>query len=157
MPDTAAAPRSRPARPARAWWRADCGSAAVELTLVTPLLILLLVLVGVLLHRGITARLELDTAAHQAARAAALARTIPAADQAARAAAQAALTTTAPGCTAVEIAVDTGRWRPGGVVAVTVSCALDLTAAVGAGLPGHDTLTATATEPLDSFRGTATP
>ena len=139
------------------WWRADRGSVAAELTLVAPLLVLLLVLVGVLLHRGVSARIELDAAAHQAARAAALTRTVPAAHQAALVAAQDALITAGPGCAALDVAVDTSRWRPSGAVAVTVSCTLDLAAAVGVGLPGRDTLTATATEPLDSFRATDTP
>ena len=154
-PGAAGASRSGPDRQVRRWWRAQRGSATVELTLVTPLLVLLLVLIGVLVHRGVTARLELDTAAHQAARTAALARTLPAATTAARAAAHDALTTTEPACSAVDVTVDTSRWRPGGAVAVTVSCALDLTAL--GGLPGHLDLTATATEPLDTFRATDSP
>lgn len=154
---------SRPARQAGprrcvgAWWRAERGSAAVELTLVAPLLILLLVLVGVLVHRGVTARIELDAAAHQAARAATLARTVPAAHQAANTAARDALTTAGPGCLTTDVAVDTSRWRPGGTVTITLSCRLDLAAAVGFGLGGDRVLTATAVEPLDSFRGTTMP
>ncbi|HEX8864347.1 MAG TPA: TadE/TadG family type IV pilus assembly protein, partial [Lentzea sp.] len=59
----------------RAWWRDDRGSASAEVVLITPILILLLVFVAVVVHRGVDARLRLNDTAHQAARAASIERT----------------------------------------------------------------------------------
>lgn len=134
------------------WWRADRGSAAAELTLIAPLLILLLVFVAVVVHRGVTARLHLDDAAHQAARAASLTRSLPAAAEAASAVALDTLTATGPACVTVTAATDTSRMRPGGTVMVILTCALDLSDALPQGLVGPATLSATATEPIDTYR-----
>jgi Flp pilus assembly protein TadG len=73
------------------WWRQDRGSVAVEITVVTPLLIMLLVFVAVVVHRGVDARLRLNDAAHQAARAASMQRSAPAAVAAAQSTARSAL------------------------------------------------------------------
>ncbi|OXM44138.1 pilus assembly protein TadE, partial [Amycolatopsis alba DSM 44262] len=54
---------------ARAWWRAERGSVTAEAVLLTPVLVMLLVLLAVVVHRGVDARLRLDDAAHQGARA----------------------------------------------------------------------------------------
>jgi hypothetical protein len=43
-----------------AWWRADRGSVAAEVTIATPFLVMLLVFVAVVIHRGVDARLRLD-------------------------------------------------------------------------------------------------
>ena len=82
------------ARPARSHARRpesrERGSAAAELVLVTPLLFLLL-LFAVAAGRLVQARLDVDSAAQQAARAASLARTPAAASAQATQVAQAAL------------------------------------------------------------------
>src|SRR5581483_7379795 len=66
------------------WWRSDQGSVTAEITLVTPLLVMLLVFVAVVIHRGVAAQLRLNDAAHQAARAASIERTPAAAIEAAQ-------------------------------------------------------------------------
>ena len=82
---------TRPARPrARRPGSRERGSAAAELVLVTPFLFLLL-LFAVAAGRLVQARLDVDSAAQQAARAASLARTPAAASAQAQEVAQAAL------------------------------------------------------------------
>jgi len=135
----------------RAWWRADSGSVAAEVALVTPLLIALLVFVAVVIGRGVDARLRLDDAAHQAARAASLARTAPAAASAARSTATTALAGAGLNCQS--LGVDTGGdFAPGGSVIVTLSCSVNLTGASLLMVPASRTLQASATEPIDVYR-----
>lgn len=134
------------------WWRADTGSVAAEITLVAPFLIALLVFVAVVIGRGVDARLRLDDAAHQAARAASLARTAPAAASAARVTATTALAGAGVNCQSVQ--VDTsGQFGPGGRVTVTLACSVNVAAASLLAVPTSRTLQATATEPIDVYRG----
>jgi hypothetical protein len=48
--------------------------------------------------------------------------------------------------------VDTGSFRPGGVVTVTITCTADLTDVAMSGLPGTATLTATGRAVLEAHR-----
>lgn len=136
------------------WWRADRGSAATELTLITPVLVMVMVLIAVVAHRVVDARLRLDSAAHQAARAASLERSVAGAEQAADDVAAAALGSAGPSCADFAVTTDTSGFRAGGAVTVTVSCAVDLTGGLLLGVPGRTDVTATATEPVDTFRST---
>jgi Flp pilus assembly protein TadG len=137
------------------WWRADRGSITVEITLFAPCLVLLLVFVAVLIHRGVDARLRLDDAAHQAARAASIERTGPAAASAAQSTATAALADAGVVCNSVNVATDTSGLVPGGMVSVTVTCSVDLTDADLLGGPSQKVLSATASEPVDTWRSAA--
>ena len=139
----------------RAWWRCSGGSVAVEATLIAPLLIMLMVFVAVVVHRGVDARLRLDDAAHQAARAASIERTGTAAEQAARSMATETMSTGGLRCVPLTVATTTAGLRAGGVVSVTVSCTVDLSDAVLLGVPGRVRLAATASEPVDTFRSVA--
>jgi Flp pilus assembly protein TadG len=146
-----------PARPRIAWmrwWRADRGSAATELTLLTPVLVMVLVLVAVVAHRVVDARLRVDSAAHQAARAASIERSAAGAERAAGDLAVAALGSAEPSCAGISVATDTSDFRAGGTVSVTVSCSVDLTGGLLLGVPGRTDVTATATQPVDTFRST---
>lgn len=127
----------------------DRGSASTELVLVTPLLVLLL-LVAVAVGHMATARLDADDAAHQAARAASLARTPTSARRQAQAVAAAALAGAGPSCSQFAVSTDVGSLQPGGVVRVRVSCTAALATA---GLPAHVTVTKTASSVVDTFRG----
>lgn len=138
-----------------AWWRADRGSITVEITLFAPCLVLLLVFVAVLIHRGVDARLRLDDAAHQAARAASIERTALAAASAAQSTANAALADAGVVCNSVTVATDTSGLVPGGMVSVTVTCSVDLTDAELLGGPSQKVLSATASEPVDTWRSAA--
>lgn len=132
--------------------RRDTGSAATELALLTPLLILVLffvVAVGRLAH----AQLLVTDAAHQAARAATTARDPATATTLARAAAATALDGHASTCRHPSVTVDTSRFRPGGIVAVTVDCTTTLTDVSLLRLPGQQHVTARFTAPIDVYRG----
>ena len=138
----------RSPRPAHA---RDSGSAAAELVLVTPLLLIMLMLI-VAAGRLVLARSQVDGAAAQAARAASLAAGAAAAGPAADAAAQAALAGDTITCGQLTVTADTADFAPGGEVSVTVSCTVSLSGLLLLRLPGSETLTATATAPIDEFR-----
>lgn len=123
---------------------------AVELTLLAPLLILLLLLC-VVAGRLVTARMTVETAAREAARAATTTRTPTDALHAATVTADAALGPSAA-CRTHQITVDTSRFIAGGFVAVTVSCHTDLSGMTGLDLPGQKTITARFVSPLDTYR-----
>ncbi|MEN8652350.1 TadE/TadG family type IV pilus assembly protein [Streptomyces sp. 21So2-11] len=124
------------------------GSATTELVLVTPLLILL-ALVAVAFGRLAGARLDADEAAHQAARAASLARTADRAHGDALRAARASLAGAGASCTSPRIAPALGGLVPGGTVRVTVTCRADLD------VPGMRSMdvTSTAASVVDLYRG----
>jgi Flp pilus assembly protein TadG len=135
------------------WWRADRGSATTEITLAAPLLVLLLVLVGVVIHRNVDARIRLDDAAHQAARAASLEHTPATAATAAKRTATRALTSAGLACRQMTVTVATNQLRPGGTVTVTVDCIVDLGDALIFGEPTKS-LSARAVEPINVWRST---
>lgn len=135
-----------------AWWRADRGSVAAEVTIAAPFLVMLLVFVAVVIHRGVDARLRLDDAAHQAARAASIERTSATATAAAQSTATNALSSAGVTCASLSVDTATGGTRPGGTVSVTVSCAVDFGDALILGVPGQKRLSAIAVEPVDTWR-----
>jgi Flp pilus assembly protein TadG len=125
---------------------------AAEVTLVAPFLVMLLVFVAVVIHRGVDARLRLDDAAHQAARAASIERTSATATAAAQSTATSALSSAGVTCVSLSVDTATGGMRPGGMVSVTVSCVVDFGDALLLGVPGQKRLSATAVEPVDTWR-----
>jgi len=128
------------------------GSAAAELVLVTPLLFLLL-LFAVAAGRLVQARLDVDSAAQQAARAASLARTPAAASAQATEVAQSALGGQSVTCDPAVITPGTGDFVPGGQVTVRVSCTVHLSGLSLLRIPGTETITSTFTSPIDVYRG----
>lgn len=129
----------------------DAGSSTAELTLVTPLLVMFLLLV-VLCGRLVSARIDLDAAASAAARAASLARTETAARSQAESVAMETLSARGLTCHDAEITVS-GGFTPGGAVTVEVSCRVYLEDLVLLDVPGSQTVSATATSPIDQWRG----
>lgn len=138
----------------KAWWRREDGSAIAEVTIVTPLLVMLLVVVGIVIHRGVDARIRVDNAAHQAARAASLERHPRAATAAARATTLNALAAAGLVCRHHEISASTSGPESGGTVSVTVSCDVDIGEALIPGLTATQRVSATAQEPVDQWRST---
>ena len=133
--------------------RDESGSVAAEVAIAVPVLVALVVFAGVLVYRGVDARLRLNDVAHEAARAASLTRTPAAAQAAAQQTATASLSAAGVGCTDPSVAADTSDFLPGGIVTVIVSCRLDLSdAAALLAVGGKRTLTATASSPLDVYR-----
>jgi Flp pilus assembly protein TadG len=144
---------ARPARPhASRPQSRERGSAAAELVLVTPLLILFL-LFAVAVGRLVQGRLDVDSAAQQAARAASEARTPQAAGAQAQQVAQAALAGQSVSCDPAVITPDLGDFVPGGEVTVTVTCTVRLSDLSLLHVPGSETITATFTSPVDTYRG----
>ena len=127
------------------------GSAALEVVLVTPLLLLLLMFI-VGLGRLASSRGEVDGAARDAARAASIARTPPAAADAARAVASATLADRSITCAQLDVAVDTSDFRPGGSVSVNIACAVRLNDLAGTGFGSSRVLHGEAIAVIDTYR-----
>lgn len=134
--------------------RRETGSAAVELVLLTPVLIVLMLFV-VFVGRFASARADVDAAARDGARAASLARSPATAARDGREAVEATLAGEGVTCRTLSVAIHTGSFRPGGSVGATVSCAVDVSDLTSLGLPGTRTVSATFSEPVDLFRETA--
>lgn len=132
----------------------DKGSATVEFVILAPLLVALVLFVA-LCGRLVTAQLDLDAAAHGAARAASIDRTVPAATADARQSALDTLTARGVTCGDPTVIVNTDNLRPGGVVTVTVTCAVPLGDLTLLGVGGSRTVTATSSSPIDVWRGGA--
>jgi len=126
------------------------GSAAVELVLVTPVLVALMLFV-VAGGRLASARADVDAAARDSARAASIARSPAQAERDGKQATEAALH--AMSCPTATVTIDTSDFRPGGTVAATVTCEVDLADLTGLGLPGHRAISSRFVEPIDAFRG----
>jgi Flp pilus assembly protein TadG len=127
------------------------GSAAVELVLVTPLLLVLLLAVAYA-GRVMHAQTLVRHAADQGARAASLRQTPAAAAADGRAAVIADLTNSGVSCPTPQVQVDTSDFRPGGVVRVVVRCS---TTSRGLGLLGLGprAVGAASSEVVDARRG----
>lgn len=135
--------------------RPERGSVTVELTLVVPALVLVL---GLLVAGGRLwfARATVVEAAHSAARAASLARTVGAAGADGRAAGQASLSTAGLVCSDTAVQVETAAFAvPVGTAATvrsTVGCTVPLGDVVLPGLPGSIRLTGDGAAALDTYR-----
>lgn len=130
--------------------RQDQGSITLELALLAlPALALLSLLFGLGSLPG--TRLRVDLAAHDAARAASMQRTVDGARLAADAAAQAAFTDGSVSCDGLSVRSDLRDFRPGGVVRVHVTCPAVTISAFGVEL--RRTVESTSTAQLDLYRG----
>ncbi|MFG1902469.1 TadE/TadG family type IV pilus assembly protein [Micromonospora carbonacea] len=130
----------------------DRGASTTEAALVTPLLVAVMLFV-VLCGRLVSAQMDLDAAASTAARSASLARTDAAARAEADRTAREILAARSVTCRQVTVAVATGGLRPGGAVTVTVECTVPLSDLALLSVPGARVVTATATSPIDVWRG----
>ncbi|MEU7642108.1 TadE/TadG family type IV pilus assembly protein [Streptomyces sp. NPDC039016] len=126
----------------------------MELVLVTPLLVLVLLVVAAL-GRLADTRLVVADAAHQAARAASLARNERAAHTQAVRATTIALKEAGATCRSPSVRITTDGLTPGVNVSANVSCTAALGDLTRTGMPGHVRLAGTAFSVVDSFRGTS--
>lgn len=130
----------------------DDGSAVVETVVLTPILIVVL-LAAVMAGRFESARLYVDTAASNAARAASLARSPSAAQAAVSAEVHRSLADAGVACPSPRVTVDTARFRPGGVVKVSLTCHADVGDLAGMGfLPLNAAISKTSVAPVDLYR-----
>ncbi|MFV2198839.1 TadE/TadG family type IV pilus assembly protein [Nocardiopsis sp. LOL_012] len=130
--------------------RGDRGSASVELVLLAPVLVLALMLM-VAAGRQVSAALITRDAASAAARAASLQRDAASARAQARATAERELAGRGLACASSHASVDATRFGAGGTVSVEVACTvtvIDL-----GGLGGQHTLRASASSPIDPYKG----
>jgi Flp pilus assembly protein TadG len=137
-------------------FRRDDGSLSVELAILLPAFILL-ALIAVAFGRDTIAQSSVDLAAHDAARAASLARNATDAQSAASAAAHDTLDGSSTSCSAVTVTVDTSGFAiPVGqpaTVSVTITCTVPLADLALPGMPASRVLTSTFSSPLDIYRG----
>lgn len=135
--------------------RTDAGSATVEAVIGVPVF-LLLVSLAVFGGRLAITHQAVQSAANDAARAASLARTAPAARQAAERSAAASLSNQQIDCRTTGVTVDTRGFQVAvgvpAAVHVTVSCAVPLDSYGFPGAPDTRLVTATMSSPLDTFR-----
>lgn len=127
------------------------GSAATELTLVAPLLLLLMLFI-VAVGRITLAHEQVNSAARDAARAASMQRSASGATSVARSTASDSLQTGHVSCRTSSVSADTSSFRPGGWVAVDVTCNADLTSLSLLRIPGSKAVHARFVEPIDQFR-----
>ncbi len=142
---------TRPHRRMRRLRGDESGSVATELVLLTPLLIVLLLFV-VALGPLAGARLDVNGAAAQAARAASIARDPATATAMATQTATSALGSDHVTCGDLTVATNTSQFQPGGQVAVTVTCTVDLSDLAGLRLPAAETVSSTSTSVIDTYR-----
>lgn len=139
-------------RRCRSRFRGDAGSSdALGLALLTPTAIGLAVVI-VFLGRGVDSRATVQSAAESAAQAAAQERSGTAAVAAAEEVGRAMLVDPSS-CTAPRVSVDLSDFRPGGQVAVTVSCTVS-TNGLELIEPPSSGATATAFAAIDPLRAT---
>lgn len=131
--------------------KSERGSAATELALLTPALIVVLLLM-VAFGRIARGRADVDSAARDAARAATLARSPDSAQAMAEQAAEATLTTEGLSCRRFHVVMDLGDFRPGGLVAADVTCDVDLADLTLLRLPGSKTIRSRSVSVVDRFR-----
>ncbi len=131
--------------------RGDDASASLELVVLAPVFVLV-ALAALLFGRISEARQQVVEAARAGAEAASVARDAGAARWAAQVGAASGLVGRAQLCTRVDVTVDITDFVPGGVVAVTVACAVPLADLAVPGVPGATTVRASATAPIDPYR-----
>jgi len=128
--------------------RRERGSMAVEVVILTPVLVAFILLV-VAFGRYVTARGDVEAVARDAVRAASLERTAGQARAAANAAVAAGLGR--GGCSPAAL---TGAFVAGGTITVEVECAVPLADLGLVGVPGSVTVTGSSSAPLDVYRRT---
>ena len=133
--------------------RGDRGSSdALGLALMTPAAIGLAVVI-IFLGRGVDSRATVQSAAESAAQAAAQERSAGAATAAAQDVGRAMLVDPSS-CASPNVSVDVSDFRPGGQVAVTVTCTVSTDGLELIDPPSGGTNTATAFASIDPLRGT---
>ncbi len=130
--------------------RGDRGSVSAEMTVLAVPVMILLAMFVIFCGRATSAVIDVQAAAAASARAAAHATTPAAAVTAATDTLTANTTATGWACAA---STDTSNHRRGGHVTVTVVCTVPL-ADLGLPIGATRTVTASATEPIDTFRAT---
>lgn len=141
----------RPIRARALRMHGDGGFSTLELVIITPFLLAFVLLV-VGFGRVTHGRQLVQQAAAAAARAASLANTPWQASADATQEASDTLAQAGISCQAMHPTVDTSQFYAGGQVSVTITCVTNMSDLSVVGFPGHKTLTASATVPLEQYR-----
>jgi Flp pilus assembly protein TadG len=131
--------------------RREEGSVSVEAVVLVPIL-MIFVLLALACGRYEMIRAQVIGAARAAAEAAAIAPSPSAAGAAAETAASPDFSGVGRSCTTVSVRTDTVDFKPGGEVAVNVTCSVDLTQIGAPGLPGSVVVSVSQTAPIDPYR-----
>ncbi len=147
-----------PSRACRSWYAAEGGSAALELLILAPVLILLICMV-IAAGRIAIARGSIDAAARDAARQASIARSPQQALSAAQSTASTELGGEHLNCSTLTVGLPgvfqqfaTPLGQQASVTA-TVRCTVSLSDLILPGMPGSVPLTFSFSSPLDPYRG----
>jgi Flp pilus assembly protein TadG len=134
----------------------DDGSAALETAILAPPMLVFLFM-AIFAMRFEVAAGAVESAAHDAARAASISRTAAAAHAAATTTAYSSLDRQGLRCSSLSLTVNTSEFsRPVGTPAnvyVSIECVVALGDIAAPGIPGSRTVTATFVSPLDRYRG----
>ncbi|GAB1646834.1 TadE/TadG family type IV pilus assembly protein [Krasilnikovia sp. MM14-A1259] len=140
---------------ARLRWRRDDGSAALETVILAPPLLLFVALAAIGMRVEVAGG-SIEGAAHDAARAASIARDSREAYADAITTARRSLGAQGLNCADLDVAVDTSGFSapPGrvGVVKVSIGCTVTFAGVTAPGLPGSRRINANFTSPVDPFR-----
>jgi Flp pilus assembly protein TadG len=131
----------------------DRGSVTVEVLLVGFPIALVMVAFATVVIRLSSGHIDVGNAAASAARSASLERSPGQAITAAQRTANADLAAANSPCRQVTVTVDTGDFRPDGVVRVTVACTVNLADLPMVGLTPSRQVSATSASPIDVYRG----
>ncbi len=130
------------------------GSASLEVVLLAPTIIILLLLLAIG-GRLADTRIAVQGAARSAARAASLERDADEAAEAARDSGKDSLEDRDLTCSPMNVVTDTARFRPGGMVTVTIECTVDLADLGALSVAPTKVVRASFSEPIDRFREAA--
>jgi Flp pilus assembly protein TadG len=127
--------------------RGERGSMAVEMVLLTPVLMGFVMLV-VAFGRYVSVQGDIEAAARDAARAASLATSRSEAESVARSTIDASLDDSTQ-CNRITVG---GSWEPGGQITVSLGCSVSMSGLGLIGLPGNVGVDADSAVPLDPYR-----
>lgn len=135
--------------------RRERGSVVIEAAVGVPAFVLFIAMI-IAAGRVAMAHQAVDAAAADSARAASIARSQPAARDSAETAAAASLADQSLQCSSTSVDVDTaGFTAPVGTparITASLSCVVALADVALPGLPGHLTVTASMSSPIDTYR-----
>jgi len=130
----------------------ELGSMAVEMVVLTPVLVLFLGVV-VLLGRLTLAKAYVDDAARASAEAAVIAPSATQAISSGRIAALSSLSQKDLSCQQLNVVVDTAHFQPNGYVVATVKCVVELgQLSYGLPVPGWVNLESKIEDPIEEYR-----
>ena len=129
------------------------GAVATEFAVLMAVILLSFFALAIYGGRVVQAENDVQSAAHEAARAASLEGTPGAAVTAARQVADANLARSGVACGGgASVSVDTSQFGPGGQVTVTVTCSASFSDVGSLGVADVKAFTASATEVIDTYR-----